>query len=641
MNIHEILEYWAKHVDYDPNQKSFNLLSSNYEFNRCGRTMKMIMEEYDPSGLLAVMYAKLRYREILDHCSVNLWSLIENPGELEPYIKMRDMFNSPEISRAEDDLIAGFNAKLSLIEGCPLIGEEEKQDSLKRIYEAIGDVCETLNECHIEVYFKGTGDFTVDKISSYIHVFDTLAETLIALETAPEMAYICYIRQYQSSGGYFGIFIKSNGTILSVNDRVNETYIGQHQNSRNGRWQEDKKFELFPYDKIVEDINGKDYKGYAVNYIVSDKNVLLKDVGAENYTRLILAILLLSYKLNRFDIRNAELTYTNALLTNSTLLTGNTDCKELIVVSNSLIASGHKQLSFTFTDEDILSGVVNKRYDRKTNPDNREAGWYSNRNQLLVDLYGKGFHADLTRTAKYERPLLTDGDCKPIISEFVGSEYKMEAQAYRDIREQLAEYIKAQMQKELDDFGGPKAVDEWFENLLRTKRDVIIRKAAELYRDIIVAKTRQNHMFDAFTISASSDYQVSVVSGAECKVSRAQVVNYAVDVDTNQYPKKYLCPITGNTANVWIIVSPQTAENIKHLFELDTLPKIVQGWVLTDSILGYDGNSILDNVDPVSEVQHILSHSYGNYKNSKDFYFAVGFSKRGIKKLLKELDLEA
>ena len=163
MNIHEILEYWAKHVDYDPNQKSFNLLSSNYEFNRCGRTMKMIMEEYDPSGLLAVMYAKLRYREILDHCSVNLWSLIENPGELEPYIKMRDMFNSPEISRAEDDLIAGFNAKLSLIEGCPLIGEEEKQDSLKRIYEAIGDVCETLNECHIEVYFKGTGDFTVDK----------------------------------------------------------------------------------------------------------------------------------------------------------------------------------------------------------------------------------------------------------------------------------------------------------------------------------------------------------------------------------------------------------------------------------------------------------------------------------------------
>ena len=110
-----------------------------------------------------------------------------------------------------------------------------------------------------------------------------------------------------------------------------------------------------------------------------------------------------------------------------------------------------------------------------------------------------------------------------------------------------------------------------------------------------------------------------------------------MDADTNPFPKKYLCPITGNTVNVWVIFSPQTAENIKSLFELETLPKIVQGWVLTDSILGYNGNSILDNVDPVSEVQHVLSYSRCNYRNSKDFYFAVGFSKRGINKLLKEM----
>ena len=641
MSIKDILDYWADHVDYDPEQKSFNLLSSNYAFNRCGKTMKMIMEEYDPTGLLAVMYAKLRYREILDHCSVNLWSLIKNPGDLEPYIKMRDMFNCSEVSKAEDDLIAGFNAKLADIEGCPLIGEEDKQESLKRIYGAVGDVCETLNKCNIEVYAKGSGDISVNKISSYIHVFDTLAEALLSLESAPDMAYICYIRQYQSAGGYFGIFIKSNGTILSVNDRVNETYIGQHQNSRNGRWQEDKKFDLFPYDKIVEDINGKDYKGYAINYIVSKDNVLLKNVGADNYTRLVLAVMLLSYKLSNFNICSSELTYTNALLPNSSLLTeGSAETTDLIIVKNSLIASEHEQLSLAFSNQDIISGVLNPKFDH--NPKTHNSGWYSDRNQVLVDLYGQDFHADLTKTAKYDRPLLTDGENKPVVSEFIGNADKMEAQAYRDVRSQLAEHIKKKMEKELESCGGINAIDDWYRNLIRDKRDILIRKAAEAYYEICVARTRNNCDFSPFSVSASPEYQVSVIFGENAPLGRFCVTNYAVDVDTVKHPQKYLCPITGNTANVWVLFSPQTAENIKLLFELDVLPKIIQGWVLTDCIKGYNGNSILDNVDPVSNVSHILT----NYRNgifhiSKDFYFAIGFSKRGINKMLKELNLEA
>lgn len=638
MDIKTILDYWAKHVEYDPDQTQFNLFSSNFEFNRCGKTMKMIMEEYDPSGLLSVMYAKLRYKEILKQCSVKLFDLIEQPESLDEYKRMWELFCSSRIVAAEDALIRKFNSMLSKIEGCPLIGAEDKEDSLKRIYDAIGDVCESLNKCHLEVYCKGNNAVKIDSICTEINVFDTLAETLLALEQAQDMAYICYIRQYQSAAGYFGIFIKSNGTILSVNDRVNEKYIGQHQNSRNGRWQEEKKDELFPYDKIIEDVKGKDYKGYPISFVVSKEYIPLKDIGAESYIHLLLAISLLENKINRFNPATQELTYTNAMLPNSVLLSDfvTSDETHLIQIDRSLIVSEHQQIHLAFSDKEVITGSASAKFDRDANP-NKDAGRYKNRNQKLVELYAEGFHVDPTAFAKYDRSkLLVDGTTEVVISEFVGSQYKMEAQAYRDSRAQLAEYIKIGMERELEAFGGTKNVDKWFEELIERKKDVLIRKASELYYDICITKTRKNTEFSPFSLSCSKDVQVSVIRG-NYPPGKFTAMNAPMNLKYG-FATKYVCPITGTTANVWVLISPQTAENLETFFEESPLPKIIQGWFLTDSIFEYGGNSILENVDPVGEMNHILTYqNYGPSAFNKSFYFAVGFSKQGLNKIVKQL----
>ena len=75
---------------------------------------------------------------------------------------------------------------------------------------------------------------------------------------------------------------------ISVNDRVEEKYIGQHKNSRNGRWQESKRFELFPYNYVIESTKGEDYKGYALSYVVPKDPIPMKDLGADSYIHLLL-----------------------------------------------------------------------------------------------------------------------------------------------------------------------------------------------------------------------------------------------------------------------------------------------------------------------------------------------------------------
>lgn len=643
-SIYRILDYWAKHVEFDPEQNRFNLLSSNYEFHRCGKTMKKIIENYDPSGKLAVMYAKLRYKEILSQCKATLFSLIEHPEELDPYIKMWSMFNSSEIDSAENAIIDEFNRKLSLIEGCKLIGEESKEDSLSRIYDSIGDVCEVLDQCRIEAYCKSTDpSIHLSSLCSYVCIYDTLAECLLSIEKSRDMVYLCYIREYQSSAGYFAFIFKKGDNIISVNDRVDESYIGQHQNSRNGSWQESKQFNLFPYSKIIEETRGSDYKGYPVEYVVSKSNFPIRDLGPEWYIRIVLALVLLNNKFSTLDISQLPLVYTNSLMVNSVLLTsGDENSTDMIDVSNSLVAEHHSDIHIHFSDDDIVSGRLSSKFNQSKESKKR-IGNYTNRNQDLVDLYGAGFHVDESSFVRYARYIELPSESKylgntnRVVSEYIGTEYDMEAQAYRDARNQLACYIKNQMKAELESFGGRDAVISWYSNLISQKKDILIRKAVKFYKEIIIDKCRSNYDYSPFSMSCSKNIQVSV--RFETQPSYGYTVMLNDDAIKDSYGSyKYLCPITGNAANVWIWISPQTSENIKDLFEEATLPKIIEGWVLNDSINGYNGNSILENVDPVGEMKHILTyHNSPGYTDDCRFYLCIGLSKRGINKILSML----
>ena len=224
----------------------------------------------------------------------------------------------------------------------------------------------------------------------------------------------------------------------------------------------------------------------------------------------------------------------------------------------------------------------------------------------------------------------SDGESEVIIDEFVGTEYKIEAQVYRGLRQQLANYIKSKMKTELESFGGVDAVRRWYEDLVIAKKDSLIDAAVQYYKEIVIDHTRSNYDYSPFCLSGSKDIQVSIQFSEHPSFGHTVMLNDPASKDSyGAY--KYRCPITGNVANVWIWISPQTSDNIKSLFSESTLPKILDGWIIHDTLNGYNGNSILDNVDPVGELKHILT------SNSCRFYLLIGLSKRGINKKLAEL----
>ena len=55
MTTNEILKHWLTYSEYDPEQSSFNLLSTSYLYHKAGKVMTKVME-YDLSGVVALIY---------------------------------------------------------------------------------------------------------------------------------------------------------------------------------------------------------------------------------------------------------------------------------------------------------------------------------------------------------------------------------------------------------------------------------------------------------------------------------------------------------------------------------------------------------------------------------------------------------
>ena len=101
----DILNKWAQYVNYDENQTEFNLLSFSYETNKTTKKFKHIIEDYDNTGLLAVLTAKRLFLKMLKESRVSLLTLIDNPSEFEAHKEMYNLFNSKEVQLAEANYI--------------------------------------------------------------------------------------------------------------------------------------------------------------------------------------------------------------------------------------------------------------------------------------------------------------------------------------------------------------------------------------------------------------------------------------------------------------------------------------------------------------------------------------------------------
>ena len=654
MTLGDIISLWMKHTEYDPDRKSFRLGSMISDAHTCTKLMSELTNEYDSSGMLAVLYAKSCYEEMLDDFRVKLAEFVKDKEAIQEYWAMWDAFNSPVITEAENRLVEMFNNLVTKVSGVSLLGEGDREADLKMLYASVQKVTESLCKCKVESFLKGAPTLgALDHISSVIEVFPTLAQYLRVVENRMDGVYIAYISQYGNAGGYFTFILKSNGNIISLNDRIDETYVGQHGNSRNGRWTEKALFDLFPYDEIL-DFSKYDYKGYATQWAVKqgdEEGFPLKTLKQDSYMAILLALILIIGKYSNKDVSDVKHKILDTLLTpNLTLLEEHCDTTALVPVNNSAIVAYANDWKPSVDTSIILDQDYGKQFNhqegKEAGKSYEETGCYRGFNQDFVDWYADDFVLDVSKVLYTpDRLSITDGTTYMKCAEFVGTKDKFEMEAYRQGRKQLADHIQRRMIREFEEFGGHEAVMKWYYNLVLSNKDKIIQLALDKWQAIKIDETERSYERSFCWIPCSQELHTTIEETYE----HFQMLDHSVNAPQelkgrhgDYYAEKWKCPVTGTTANVWFHFLPCSYKEIERIFGIE-VPQVMKGYTITSPVDGFaKGNSILDSTDAVADIDHIYTSQSSTARlmtgrtPSSKFEFSIGLSKRGLNKLLKE-----
>ena len=638
MTAHELLNEFGRYIKYNPNQTRFNLFSSEFLFHNTGKTITSLLSKYDPTGVLAVIYAKKAFQTAAGQHQINLKDYLLNPSireDMEAEQAMYEKFQDPEILQEEKAFLDDLNRLITNTMGIPFLGERDEETERMIFEQSVIKVAEELDKCRLDIYRKAGPIGKIEKFTTKIMIFEQMSDCLLSLEQAPDALYICYINQHGSMDGYFSYFIKNNGNLLSICNRVPEAYIGQHSNMRNGNWSDRRAIEIFPYDSIFN-YSDYDYKGYATKYQIDTEKLDFMNLSPDVYTPLLIAMILLRNCYEGKTVEGEEL-YLNTLLPKN--LIGKTK-EELMVIKGSSLLPRHEAFSLELDQEKILDGSYNERFHME------------NGSQLWVDLYGKGFQPDFSEALSVKGNLIEtkkNGEevTTPVIyTEFVATKEEVEREIYRVVRKQLADYIRAGMEKEYERFGGREAIFSYWREHAKAKKESFIEAICqyEYEKAHPQEETQPLPEKDSVTESFSTNTNIKITPiQARIRKSSEKPSGHCMNDKplyngisiVNAYDDQ-----TGKKSSIFYRLSFENWLQMEAYLG-ESLPKIFKGYII-DKTLSYNGNSILYATDAVGDIYSLLygaefiNGKYSKCYSSCDFNIWIGFSKIGWKRVYEE-----
>ncbi len=660
-NQRKILEHWAEYSNYDSSKTQFNVFSGEYAMHRTGKRIETLFTGYDPDGTISVLYARNAFFRMLKGCKVPLFDVISTPESFAEEREMYAEFTSEYMKELEKRFLSAIDALVLQMTGTKMLpgtsGDREAAEAerLSELMDAVDNIADCLPACNADLLLRG-GDFQpVRALSRKVERFRSLADCMLSMTSAPDAAYLCYIGTDTDTEGYFGIMLKTNGNLLFVNDRVNEHFIGEHLRARNGRWTEQKKSGLFPYEELVR-FSGSDYKGYATRQEFDDDELDLFSLAPKTYLPVVLAVLMLSNYYSENTLGNLEVKYSDRLLPENRSALCNESQTALATVSNTALAQQHERFSCGFSAEQVLDGSAGTRFDYRTEENHGkshlEHGFFTCTNQDLVELWGKGFELNtdsllttrtkiLPATSPFGQP--TEAEC----AEYVGTEKAMAMQAYIRAREQLSRHMREAMFEEYVRFGGMQAAKEWLEaaaNAAKDRVELLALRALDENNEAFLDEMRERGV------------AIRVVEDSFCQGNI--VLNRPVKTTYGSDSGKYLCNVTGNKCSIFVTFGPQSWQGLEYLLETK-VPKIIRGWRKNRD---YSGNPLLDARDPVNDVgtpfetderkrnPHFVLSGWPGMSDAvkrlsgreattsgMNFGVSIGFSKRGLLRKQKAL----
>lgn len=625
-----ILNEWASVLEFNPDQKSFDLGNFSLDIHIAGETMKKLIEKFDESGELSVLYAKQFYMNYLKHLSIKLFDLFESDSDdLKVYRNLYNTMRSEAIRTIEDRWVVAVSTILNRLRIYLLANKFDTSV----LYSNISDIVSDITKCNVDVF--GKGDITHSNFiyCTTIQIFNTLAECILNLSSSSNGMYLCYISLDGEPDGYFTYIYKCGSTMISINDRVNESYRGQHNKSRNNRWMEYKGYNIFPY-KLIEYGDERDYKGYPTSMKLSkDISLSLGDQGVDASKIILTMIILQNFIENKMDFDEYELSYSDVLLAANRSELFDSHASELMVIKDNEVVQYHDAIDFKISKDDVIQGLD------ESDPivSNNKYSDFKHSKDVSEDV------KDLCPDFKFDpHELLTIRENSS--KEFIGTYSKMREQAYMEARKDYSRYCRRKIAQEYLDFGGMSSIRAWFECAIRVHVNDVKNAAIRKY----TSGTRNG--FDAYSQIIDEDFMYSIrVDFDDTSYQGPTCDTYLCNRELGDRRYRYTCPITGSTANVWIEFKIRSANDLCQMLgvDLSELPRILQKFksdrdyhtnnLLNPhdplSVVGSPIEDIMWNSDEMKEVRNELNESeYANHT----LRCCIGFSKRGLNKLVKD-----
>lgn len=690
MTAVEILKRWLEYAEYDPDSRTSRPLTDLGQFQNCCKVIAKFMP-YDPSAELAVLYAQRRYETVLKNFQFNALEVISHPEDLQEHIEMWRLLHSEDMTAIQESALNTLNAMVSRVIPTKQIGSRNLDAEKEVLLDAVEAVVEELDKCNVDVFLHGGSIGQITRFSPQIHVFERLSDCLLALEKAPDGMYLCFCRCGDAADGFFGFYIKSNGTLFSVNEQIKEAFPGEHGGRRNNRWAENKQYALFPYDAVIN-FESSDYKGYATRHIIDDEK--LEDnklafftLQANAYMPILIAMMLLARRYSGISMADHPQMYVDALLPMNLTLESPSETTLMDLQGSNLVATG-KAFSFPMTAQGILSAdyAADLRHSPNVKGRHHEYGVFDSEENIFVKLYGEGFEYDPTKVLVANQHIEAHRKALPATAlatndpaphpEFVGTERGMKIIAYMQAREQLAEHIRERIFEEFKNFGGTEAVQNWWKNQLEASKKKVFSMCADSYRSYMEQNTR-------YSADQLKEEPCCFASNGNPPFVELYL-NHTKRYSFREGSRKHFpfnaytptgggtfCPITGTKATHYFYFNIYTWQDIAAIVGEEKIPKILMGYHRN----GHrpNGNFLLSVTDavtgvgtPFEEVECIVNKRYWTVDKWRDYYsrvlkldrpwdvpvpetalsakenpatcyfqFAVGFSKRGLAKILK------
>ena len=469
-------------------------------------------------------------------------------------------------------------------------------------------------------------------------------------QIAPEgMSLVAVINSERVANSYFALIVRSGTNVYYFSDEAHQSFPGQANILRTDRANISRQeMSVFPYElfdlEIIADrfLKKKDSKELAL--IDEQKRHIgyIGQISGLSHERLIPLYLLL-------ELVNEELQDKPKfplLYTSKSLVLPNKGGSGLVVAGNEarkIKIEKSKAIDVTFEayreKEEAAGNGVGVSYpisvfEKRFETELSGVDLVSETGEALIESVPK---------VKYMRGLMSsvvvDSVTVPSLNEdLFGTREEVEADMYLEMRKTKADLLKAYMYSQYD--SEKEARGQWYCDALKNSdkaMEIIANLTKEFFEirdeDIAFLNTYPN-LLGPFNSAERElgyvrDVKYKIINGGRYRFgdnygrARGEVVNRMDDEHI------ILCPITGQKAILQVDFWPHNSFGLAQMLGVEraSLPYDLEFMGLAN----YQGNSILNRVDPVSNITLPMEDDYGQ--------ITIGFSMKGLNTLREKFGL--